>query len=42
MKMTTVRNFRQLRVYQLALTSAQQIFETSKGFPNEEKFSLTD
>ncbi len=42
MKMTTVRNFRQLRVYQLAFTSTQQIFETSKGFPNEEKFSLTD
>lgn len=32
----------QLEVYQLAFTAAGTVFEVSKGFPKEERFSLTD
>ena len=31
-----------LRVYQAAFEAAMQIFELSKGFPIEERYSLTD
>jgi len=31
-----------LRVYKLAFTAAMEIFELSKSFPNEERYSLTD
>ena len=34
--------FRDLKVYQLACKLAMEIFEESKSFPSEEKFSLTD
>src|ERR1051325_10529579 len=37
-----VADYKDLRVYQLAFESAMQIFELSKGFPAEEKYSLTD
>jgi len=37
-----IRHFRELEVYQLAMESAMQIFEVSKRFPTEEKYSLTD
>jgi four helix bundle protein len=37
-----IRHFRELEVYQLAMDSAMRIFEVSKLFPPEEKFSLTD
>jgi four helix bundle protein len=37
-----IRHFRELEVYQLAMGSAMQIFEFSKNFPTEEKYSLTD
>jgi four helix bundle protein len=37
-----IRHFRDLEVYQLAMDSALRIFEVSKFFPSEEKFSLTD
>lgn len=37
-----IRHFRELDVYRLAMDSAMQIFEVSKRFPPEEKFSLTD
>jgi len=37
-----IRHFRELEVYQLAMNSAMRIFEASKFFPPEEKFSLTD
>ena len=37
-----IRHFRDLEVYQLAMDSAMRIFEVSKFFPPEEKFSLTD
>jgi four helix bundle protein len=37
-----IRHFRELEVYQLAVESAMRIFEVSKLFPAEEKYSLTD
>lgn len=37
-----VKSHRDLEVYQLAFEAALRIFEASKGFPAEEKFSLTD
>ena len=36
------KHFRELDVYQNALKAAMEIFEISKRFPNEERFSLTD
>src|SRR3972149_4047166 len=36
------RDHRELRVYQLAFESAVRIYETSKAFPAEERYSLTD
>jgi len=36
------KGFRDLKVYQLAYKLAMQIFEISKSFPPEEKYSLTD
>lgn len=35
-------NFKELLAYQKAFTLAMEIFEISKGFPSEEKYSLTD
>ncbi len=40
--MSNIRHFRELDVYQLAIGSAMRIFELSKRFPTEEKYSLTD
>ncbi len=37
-----IRHFRELEVYQLAMDTAMRIFEVSKLFPAEEKYSLTD
>lgn len=37
-----VKDYRELRVYQLAFESAIQIYEISKTFPAEERYSLTD
>ncbi len=37
-----VRRFEDLEVYQLALGLQREIFEISKGFPKEERYSLTD
>jgi len=34
--------FRNLKAYQLAFRLAMEIFEESKNFPKEEKYSLTD
>jgi four helix bundle protein len=34
--------FKSLKVYQLSFSLAMQIFELSKNFPKEEKYSLTD
>ena len=40
--MGNIRSFRDLRVYQAAMAAAMKIFELSKRFPPEEKYSLTD
>jgi len=40
--MAQINSFRDLIVYQKAYKLAMEIFEVSKGFPKEEKFSLTD
>ena len=40
--MPSAQGFRDLRVYQLAFKLAMEIFEESKSFPKEEKYSLTD
>jgi len=37
-----IKHFRELDVYQNALKAAMEIFEISKRFLNEERFSLTD
>jgi four helix bundle protein len=37
-----IKHFRELDVYQNALNAAMEIFEISKRFPDEERFSLTD
>lgn len=36
------RGFRDLRVYQLAYRLTMEIFELSKTFPKDERYSLTD
>src|SRR6267143_6451766 len=40
--MMRVADYKDLRVYRLAFESAMEIFELSKKFPSEERFSLTD
>jgi len=40
--MAIIRSFRELDVYALVREQAKRIFVISKGFPKEEKFSLTD
>jgi four helix bundle protein len=40
--MANIRYFRELEVYRLALEGAMRIFQISKSFPAEEKYSLTD
>lgn len=37
-----LKHFRDLEVYQRAFTAAMSIYEITKGFPGEEKFSLVD
>jgi four helix bundle protein len=37
-----IETFRDLRVYQIALDAAMEIFRLTKTFPAEEKYSLTD
>ena len=36
------RGYKDLKVYQLAYKLAMDIFEITKSFPNEERYSLTD
>jgi len=36
------RGYRDLKVYQVSYSLAQEIFETTKSFPPEERYSLTD
>jgi len=40
--MTQIQNYTDLRVYQLSFESAMRIFELSKAWPREEKYSLID
>jgi len=42
MKTKLVRHFRELEVYQNAIALTMRIFQISKNFPPEEKYSLTD
>ena len=37
-----INSVRELKVYNLAFEAAMEIFEISKKFPKEEKYSLTD
>ncbi len=37
-----IKTHRDLDVYQIAFNAAMKIFELSKNFPKEEKYSLTD
>ena len=37
-----ISSFKDLRVYKLAFEVQQEIFETSKRFPTEERYALTD
>ena len=40
--MPNIRSYRELRVYQNAFEAAMQIFELTKKFPAEEKYSMVD
>jgi hypothetical protein len=40
--MNHAKSFRDLKVYVLARELAKEVFEASKMFPTEEKYSLTD
>ena len=42
MSTTYARSFADLEVYQIAMTAVQHVFEVTKSFPQEEKYSLTD
>ena len=37
-----IRHFRELDVYRMAMEAAVEIFEVTKRFPAEERYSLTD
>jgi four helix bundle protein len=37
-----IKSIRDLKVYNLAYKLAMEVFETTKGFPKEETYSLTD
>jgi four helix bundle protein len=40
--MSKINSFKELIVYQKAYKLAMEIFEITKGFPKDEKYSLTD
>lgn len=40
--MKLIKSHRELDVYKMAFDAAMEIFNITKSFPNEEKFSLTD
>jgi len=37
-----IRSYKELRVYQNAMDVAMRIFELTKAFPTEEKYSMVD
>ena len=40
--MGNIRSYRELRVYQSAIDAAMRIFELTKNFPSEERYSMID
>jgi four helix bundle protein len=40
--MQNIRSYKELRVYQAAIDAAMRIFEITKRFPSEERYSMTD
>ena len=40
--MDRIRSYKELRVYQAAIDAAMRIFEITKRFPAEERFSMVD
>jgi four helix bundle protein len=40
--MGNIRSYRELKVWQEAMDAAMEVFEITKSFPPEEKYSLTD
>ncbi|MGI9069687.1 MAG: four helix bundle protein [Pyrinomonadaceae bacterium] len=40
--MENIRSYKELRVYQAAIEAAMRIFEITKRFPPEERFSMVD
>ncbi len=40
--METIRKYKDLRVFQLSFEAGMEVFEQTKLFPKEEKYSLTD
>ncbi len=42
MRKKRIRHFRDLEVYQKAFRLAMRIYDITKEFPNEEKYSLVD
>ena len=40
--MAHIQSYKELRVYQAAMAAAMRIFELTKSFPVEERYSLTD
>ena len=40
--MEKIRSYKELRVYQAAIEAAMRIFEITKRFPPEERFSMVD
>ena len=40
--MQNIRSYKELRVYQAAIDAAMRIFEITKRFPAEERYSMVD
>ena len=40
--MQNIRSYKELRVYRAAIDAAMRIFEITKHFPPEERFSMVD
>lgn len=41
-EMASIKSHRELRVYQMAVDVAMRVFELTRGFPAEERFSMVD
>ncbi|NUO80157.1 four helix bundle protein [candidate division KSB1 bacterium] len=40
--MALAKSFRELEIYKLALSESKKLFQLSKSFPKDERYSLTD